>query len=87
MEFRGLTQEELAARLGVSQATVSRYISDPQRMSLGSLIATAEAIGTSPASLHCSPDVDEIYGLLSGADPDIVNIAIRSVKGIVGSSD
>ena len=50
----GLTQQELAARAGISLAKYQRIEANPARMRLGELNHIAEAMGLEPVSLFLS---------------------------------
>jgi len=50
-EYRGLTLEQLAARVGTTHATISRIERGKQPYSQPLLEAIADALGTDPASL------------------------------------
>ncbi|MGO4305498.1 helix-turn-helix domain-containing protein [Cupriavidus sp. RAF12] len=65
---RGLTQAELAARLGVSQQTYARLEANPDRVSMARLLAVLQAL---EVDLQLSPrpgDADPGRQLAGGAD-------------------
>ena len=57
-EERGITQQELAARLGCTQAALSNYELGKRRLYLGNLERIAGALGK-PLSYFMEPAVDE----------------------------
>ena len=48
---QGLTQEKIAKRMGVTQSTVSYWISDIDRISVGNLKRLCKILNASPAEI------------------------------------
>ena len=48
---QGLTQAKIAKRMGVTQSTVSYWISDIDRISVGNLKRLCRILGVSPAEI------------------------------------
>ena len=48
---QGLTQEKIAKRMGVTQSTVSYWISDIDRISVGNLKRLCKILSISPADV------------------------------------
>ena len=48
---QGLTQEKIAKRMGVTQSTVSYWISDIDRISVGNLKRLCRILSVSPAEI------------------------------------
>ena len=48
---QGLTQEKIAKRMGVTQSTVSCWISDIDRISVGNLKRLCRILSVSPAEI------------------------------------
>jgi len=57
-EYRGLTQEQLADRIGTTKANVSRIENLKQGYTQGILEACADALSTDPASLIMRDPLD-----------------------------
>jgi transcriptional regulator with XRE-family HTH domain len=70
-EYRGLTQEQLADRLGTTKANISRIENLKQCYTQGILEACADALGTDPASLIMRDPSDEeaIWSIWDQAKP------------------
>jgi transcriptional regulator with XRE-family HTH domain len=85
-EYRGLTQEQLAERAGMSVGNVSQFERGLQGFSDEGLQALAEALGTQPGYLlMVNPNADEpIWSIWEKAKPAerkmIVDIAKTVVK-------
>lgn len=58
LTFRDLTQAQLAERLSVSEATVSKWLSGRQRMSVGQLVTIAHILDTPWEALFEPPGQD-----------------------------
>lgn len=84
-EHRGLTQEELGARLGpdgVSDVTVSRWETGKRRPDLNALAAIAEALDIEPGELYRHPDQPSANDLLRGQSPAIIDHALKLIRAI-----
>jgi transcriptional regulator with XRE-family HTH domain len=86
-EFRNLTQEQLASRLGMSAAQLSRIENLKQPYTQDFLEAAAEALNTDPASLIMRDPTDEdaIWSIWDQAKPgerrqimDIVRVITKT---------
>lgn len=55
LKSRGMTQRDLAARLGVSEVTVSRWLNGERNPSVQTLKRLAEILGTTPDDLLGEP--------------------------------
>ena len=86
-EFRGLTQEQLADRLGTTKANISRVENRRQGYTQDFLEACADALMTEPASLLIrDPSKPEaIYSIWEQAKPgqrrQIIDIARTITSG------
>ncbi len=56
-EYKGLTQEQLAGRLGVDKATVSRWEGGKRGVNLNVLAAISEALGEPQGAIQGPPPV------------------------------
>lgn len=81
-EKRGLTQEQLGERLGVSDVTVSRWETGKRRPDLATLAAIAEAIGIEFDRLARHPDNPSADDLLRGQPPEVVDQAMKLIRAI-----
>ena len=73
LELRGMKQKELAAKIGVSEVTISRYINEDRVPQLEILVRMAEVLDTttdyllnraiSPISPESSPDISPAKNL------------------------
>lgn len=83
-EYRGLTQDDLAARLETSKASISRIELGQQAYTQDFLEACADALRTDPASLLMRDPTDEeaVWSLWDKAkvgDRKIIENIVRSV--------
>jgi transcriptional regulator with XRE-family HTH domain/Zn-dependent peptidase ImmA (M78 family) len=81
---QGLTQQELARRLGLTQSAVSRIESGERRLSAAQLIRWAEVLGADLATLA---GLEETGAAGSGARPSRQAAAYRSFAGTATSSE
>lgn len=81
-EARHLTQEQLAARLGVSHVTISRWETGQRRPDLNAQAAISEALGIHPIDLQRHPDTESADALLRDQPAEVVDQAIRIIKAI-----
>lgn len=79
---KGLTQEQVAQRLGASQITVSRWETGERRPDLNAQAALAEALGVDFADLRRHPDTPSADALLRDQPPEVVDQAIRIIKAL-----
>lgn len=75
-EYRGLTQEQLAERVGVRNTTISRWElyhpdkKDTRAPSVLEQLVLSEALGIEPADLHRDPYDRQLAGVVLPADED-----------------
>lgn len=74
-EFRGLTQERLGQRLGVSGVTVHRWEKALALPNTNVLAALAEALDISPTDLYRHPAQPSADALLRDQPPDVITRA------------
>lgn len=84
-EFRSLTQEQLAERVGTSKASVSRIEAGTQSYTQDLLEAFGEALRTEPASLLMRNPSDEssVWSLWDRAKPAEKQMIEEIAKTIV----
>lgn len=84
---RGMTQEELAARIEVEPSTITRIEGGTRMMSILMLYSIAEALNVSYDALLCDPTVDShvanITVKLSGQTPDSLKHMERVIQTII----
>lgn len=61
MKKNYMSQKELALRVGLTEATISRYLHGTRRMSVKSLYYIARALGTTIDGLMKGVDWSEMY--------------------------
>lgn len=81
-ESRGLTQEQLADRLGVAGMTVSRWETGRAFCNTNVLGAIAEAYGIEPEDFYNHPDSPSANALLRGQPREIREQVISIIKAI-----
>jgi transcriptional regulator with XRE-family HTH domain len=81
-EHRGLTQEQLAARLGTTHVTVSRWETHKRQPDLNAQAAIAEAMDIEPVDLFRHPDRPSADALLRGQPPEVVDNAMKMILAI-----
>lgn len=84
-ESRGLTQKQLAERLGCDVMTVSRWELHKVAISTDALAALAEALGgdmMEPEDLYHHPDKPTPNQLLRGQPQEIQDQALSIIKAI-----
>lgn len=70
-EYRDLSQERLAERLGTTTATVSRMENYKTQYNAGYLQAMAEALDCEPRDLFYPPERPSVDKLLDSASPEM----------------
>jgi transcriptional regulator with XRE-family HTH domain len=81
-ENRGLTQVQLAARLGTTDMTVSRWERGTVLLNTGVMSALADALGIEPEDLYHHPDRPTPNSLLRDQPDEVIEQAIRLIKAI-----
>lgn len=81
-EDRGLTQEQLAGRLGTSHVTISRWETRKRQPDLAAQEAIAEALGIEAVDLRRHPDQPSADALLRDQPPEVVEQAMRLIAAI-----
>ena len=81
-EHRGISQEALGSRLGVSDVTVSRWETGKRRPDLNAQAAIAEALGIDPVDLFRHPGQPSADALLRDQPAEIREQAIRLIQAI-----
>lgn len=81
-EDKGLTQQQLADRLGTSDVTVSRWETRARQPDNNAQEAIAEALGIEPTDLRRHPDQPSADALLRDQPPEVVAQAIKLIQAI-----
>lgn len=79
---RGLTQEQLADRLGTSHVTISRWETGKRQPNLDAQEAIAEALGIEAVDLRRHPDQPSADYLLRGQPAEIIDQAMKLIRAI-----
>lgn len=77
-----LTQPELAARLGVSKMTISRYENDRRGVNVKVLMGLAEALGIEPEDFYRHPDQPSADALLRDQPVSVRDQAIKVITAL-----
>lgn len=81
-ESRGLTQEQLGGRLGVTGVSVSRWETGRALLSTNVLAAIAEALDIEPPDIYRHPDQPSADALLRGQPQEVRDQAIAIITAI-----
>lgn len=79
---KGLTQQQLADRLGTSDVTVSRWETKKRRPNDDAREAISEALGIEPEDLWRHPETPSADALLRGQPPEVIEQAIKLIYAI-----
>lgn len=83
-EKKGLTQEQLADRIGTYKGQISNWESGRRSISAHVQAALAEALGIDPGDLWRDPDRPSADELLRGVPPEVHTQAIEMIRILVG---
>lgn len=81
-DSRGLTQKQLASRLGVSEMTVSRWETGKAYMNTAVMSAVADAVQIEPEDLFRPPTQPSADAMLRDQPKDVVEQAMRIIAAI-----
>lgn len=84
MDFRGLSDDQLAGRLNTDRTTIWRWRTQQHRLNPDKIAAIAEALNCEPAELFRPPGMRSIDALVSGAPDDVRDTAFDVVQRLVG---
>ena len=79
---KGLTQQQLGDRLGVSDVTVSRWETRSRRPDGSTLAAICEALGIPITAIYRHPDQPSADELLAGQPSEVWDQAMTIIKTI-----
>lgn len=82
-EHRGLSQDALGGRLGVTHVTISRWETGKRRPDLNAQAAIAEALDLEPIDLFRHPDRPSADALLRDQPAGVQEQAIRLIQAII----
>ena len=80
---RGLTQEQLAARIGTTKGQISNWENNKRGLNFQIIGALAEALDIEPGDLFRDPDRPSADQLLRGASPAVLRQAIELVEVLI----
>lgn len=81
-EEKGLTQQQLADRLGTSDVTVSRWETNKRRPDDDARAAIAEALDIQPIDLYRHPEQPSADALLRDQPPEVIDQAMKLIRAI-----
>jgi transcriptional regulator with XRE-family HTH domain len=81
-EHRGMTQEQLADRLGTTSMTVSRWERGAVALNTTVMSELADALGIEPEDLYHHPDSPSPNALLRGQPREVLDQAIRIITAL-----
>lgn len=81
-EKKGLTQEQVAQRLGTSDVTISRWETGMRRPDDDAKAAFAEALGIEFADLYRHPDQPSADELLRDQPEEVVRQAMNVIRAM-----
>lgn len=82
-EARGLTQDQLAARIGATKGAVSKLENGHTLFNQSSLEAWADALGCEPGDFYHHPEKPTADELLRGQPAHVREQAIAVLKALV----
>jgi transcriptional regulator with XRE-family HTH domain len=86
-EHRGLTQQQLADRVGSTGVTISRWETRQRQPDLAAQEAIAEALDIDVADLRRHPDQPSADALLRDQPQEIIDLALRVIAAITATGD
>lgn len=81
-EHVGITQQQLADRIGTTDVTISRWETGKRRPDMGALAAMAEAMGRQIQDMYRHPNQISADELLRDQPADVVEQAIKLIRAI-----
>lgn len=84
IEFRGLSDEKVANRIGVARETIWKWRTQPQRLDPNKLAALAEALDIEPQELWFPPSRPSLDAMVRDAPDDLHATAADIVRRLVG---
>jgi transcriptional regulator with XRE-family HTH domain len=86
-EHRGLKQEELAARTGISTSVISRYETGDRRIHMEAQFKLMAALGITPPQFFSPPEAPSLDALVAGETPEQRRRLVNMVKALLASDD
>lgn len=81
-EALGLSQQQVADRLGTTDVTIGRWEGGSRRPDLGALTALCEALGISPGAIYRHPDTPSADDQLRDQPQDVVDQVFKVIKAL-----
>ena len=81
-DHRGLTQQQLADRIGTSSVSVSRWETDNRRPDLETQAEISQVLNIEPADLLRHPSQPSADALLRDQPPEVVELALKLIQAI-----
>ena len=82
-KFRNFTQDELAARMGTTGASISRYEKGTRPYPGDFLAALAEALGCQEADLFRHPEERSLDAMLAGVPDELRRRVLQAIEILI----
>jgi transcriptional regulator with XRE-family HTH domain len=82
-DFRGLSDQRIAERLGVARETVYRWRTDQDRLDPGKIAGLASALDCEPFELWLRPQQESLDAIVKGVPDEIRQKAVDIVRLLV----
>lgn len=83
MDYRGLSDERAAGRLGVSRETVWKWRTQQDRLTPSKMAALASVLDIEPEELYRLPDRPSLDAMVKDQPEDIQNMAADIVRRLI----
>ena len=84
--MKGLSQEQVADRIGTGKAVVSKYENYKREMTLNAALEFSEALGLEPLAIFRDPEQPSVDELLANASPEKRKEAVAIVRALLKAS-
>lgn len=84
MEFRGLSDEKVASRLGIDRTTVWKWRTQPRRLTRDKIASLAVILDIEPMELYRPPSRPSLDAMVANAPPEVQEMAVDIVRRLVG---
>jgi transcriptional regulator with XRE-family HTH domain len=84
LDFRGLSDEKAASRLGIDRTTVWKWRTQPRRLTRDKIESLAVLLDIEPEELYRPPNRPSLDAMVKDAPEDIQDMAVDIVRRLVG---